>query len=180
MNWILSMPVIALAVLQGPAVAQPLDPRTEADAYSVYASLNFKPGVILMQETEGPQYRACSDFISGLSGEWRQVAQDFRDKNSRTWLLQPGAQGFEYRLISKAEIVADNARMSKQYGGRPPQLAPERIQYVALSAVGFNATRTKALVHVERRGGFNLLQLIRSGNRWVRDPKVKGECGGIV
>src|SRR4051812_39947536 len=134
MNWILSIPLIALTVLQGPAVAQPLDPRTEADAYAVYASLNFKPGVILMRETEGPQYRACSDFISSLSGEWRQVAQDFRDKNSRTWLLQPGVLGFEYRLVSNAEILADNARVTKLYGGRPPQLAPERIQYVALSA----------------------------------------------
>jgi hypothetical protein len=173
MNWILTTPVVALTILQGPAAAQPLNPRTEADAYIVYASaLGLQPPVILMRETEGPSptYGCSSRVISELSGEWQKVARDFRDKNARTWLLQPGVLGFEYRLMSKAEISADDARLAKQYAGRPPMPIPGSIPYVAVSAVGFNATRTKALVYVRRRNGDGLLQLIRIGNRWVRDP----------
>src|SRR5687768_17394299 len=167
MNWLLVLPVVLLTILQAPA-PQPFDPRAEADAYTVYRSaLGFKPGVILKRETEGWPPQNCSGFISGLSGEWREVAQDFRDKNARTWLLKSGGLGFEHRLISKAEILADDARVAKEYGGRPPQPAPGSIQYVAVSAVGFNATRTKALVYVRRRDGDGVLQLIRSGDKWV-------------
>jgi hypothetical protein len=171
MNWILSSAIAALTMLQGPAAAQPLDPRTETDAYTVYGSaLGLKPPVILMRETEGPSH-SCSDFIDRLSGEWREVAKDIREKNARTWLLQPGVLRFEYRLISKAEILADDARLAKQYPGHSNAPPPGSIQYVAVSAVGFNATRTKALVYVHTRVHGGVLRLIRSGNSWVRDPQ---------
>jgi hypothetical protein len=75
-----------------------------------------KSSIILMRETEGPAHHDCSVFISGLSGEWQEVAQDFRNKNARAWLLQPAKSlGAEYRLVSKAEIMADDARIAKQY-----------------------------------------------------------------
>jgi hypothetical protein len=171
MNWILSMSVVAITILQGPGTTQALDPRTETDAYTVYGSaLGLKPPVVLMRETEGPSH-SCSGFIDQLSGEWREVAKDFRDKNARTWLLQPGVLAFEYRLISKAEILADDARLAKQYADRPPGSAPGSIQYVGVSAVGFNATRTKALVYVHTRMRGGVLRLIRSGNSWVHDPQ---------
>lgn len=171
MTSILAIPITALTILQGGTATQPLDPRTDADAYTVYASAaGLRPPVTLMQETEGPTH-SCSDFVNQLSGEWREVAKDFREKNARTWLLQPGVLRFEHRLISKAEILADDARLAKQYPERSNGPRPGSIEYVAVSAVGFNAARTKALVHIHTRMQGGILRLIRNGNSWVRDPQ---------
>ena len=170
MNWILTTSLVALAMMQAPAAARPLDPRTDADAYAVYGSvLGLKPPVILMRETEGPSH-SCSDFIDQLSGEWREVANDFRQKNARTWLLQPGVLPFAYRLLSKAEILADDARLAKQHPDRSNAPRPGSIEYVAVSAIGFNAARTKALLYAHTRTSGGTLRLVRSGDRWIRDP----------
>jgi hypothetical protein len=88
--------------------------------------------------------------------------------------------GIEYSLISKAEILADDARIAKQYPGRhsnaPP---PGSIDYIAVSAVGFNAARTKALVYVRMRTSDGAGLWMRSGDSWVRDPKAPG-CVGVA
>lgn len=175
MTWLL----VAFTILQDPAAAQPLDPRAEADAYSLYASaLGLKPPVILMRETEGPTH-SCANFIDSLSGEWREIAKDFRDKNARTWLLQPGVFAFEHRLVSKAEILADDARLAKQYPDRSNAPRPGSIEYVSVSAVGFNPARTKALVYVHTRMHGGVLRLVRNGNSWVRDPQGS-TCAWVV
>src|SRR4051812_30379736 len=168
---ILVAQVLALTVLQPGSEARPLDSRLEADAYTVYASaLGLKAGVSLMRETEGPS-DACSDFTGQLSGEWREVGKDFREKNARTWLLQPGVFAFEYRLVSKAQILADDARLAKQYPVASNGPRRGSIEYVSVSAVGFNAARTKALVYVHTRMQGSFLRLIRSGGRGVCDPQ---------
>jgi len=133
-----------------------------------------------MRETEGPAHHDCSVFISGLSGEWQEVAQDFRNKNALAWLLQPAKSlGAEYRLISKAEIMADDARIAKQYPGHSNAAPPGSIDYIALSAIGFNAARTKALAYVRTRTGTGVTLLIRSNSSWVRGSKAP-TCGGVA
>jgi hypothetical protein len=178
MTRILTIPVVALTFLQGSRSTQPLELRAESETYAVYAAAlrSSKPPVILMRETEWSEWAAtrCSAFLSGMSGEWREVAQDFRERNARTWLLQPGAAlGFEYRLISNAEISVDDARLEEIYPFVSNAPRPGSIQYRAVSAVGFNTARTKALVYVrERTSSFSdaVVQFIRSGSNWVRDP----------
>src|SRR3954465_14765901 len=102
--------VIALAFLQvsagGPQV---LDPKTDRDAYAVYATLlrsdpdgegNIKPPILLQAETEAPP--RCAEFVAGMSGEWAAVANNFRRENSRVRLLQAGVpMGTEYRLVAR-------------------------------------------------------------------------------
>jgi hypothetical protein len=162
----------------------PMDLRAESATYAVYAAVlrSAKPPVILMRETEWTA-NSCSALLSELSGEWREVAQDFRDRNARTWLLQPGASlGFDYRLISRAEIEVDDARLAKEYPFRSNAPRPGSIKYIAVSAVGFNAARTKALVYVRNRTtsfSDGLMPLILSGGSWVRDPNGRS-CAGVA
>jgi hypothetical protein len=184
MTRLLTIPFVALTVVHGPMPAQPLDLRAESTTYAVYAAVlaSAQPPVILMRETEWTASR-CSALVSELSGEWREVAQDFRDRNARTWLLQPGASlGFAYRLISRPEIEADDARLAKEYPFRSNAPRPGSIKYIAVSAVGFNAARTKALVYVRERTAHvsdGLSPWILSGGSWVRDPNGQS-CAGVA
>ena len=183
---------IALTLVQvATAAPQVLDPKTERDAFSVYATL-FQPTelqpdrlryegltepILLQGETEAPT--RCEALLAAMSGEWAEVASSFRRENSRARLLRAGLPlGVKYRLISRKEILAHDARVAAKHpiSGNAPR--PGSIRYVALSAVGFNAARTKALVYARFRTLHYSDELrmkeLRDG-RWVDGPRA---CGG--
>jgi hypothetical protein len=176
---------IALALLQGPQV---LDPKAEGDAYSVYATL-FQPTILqpdrlkyegltepiaLQAETEVPT--TCAGFLAGMSGEWAEVASDFRRENTRARLLRTGFPlGVKYRLVSRKAILADDARLAAKDPDRRNAPRPGSIRYIALSAVGFNAARTKALVYARFRtlhysDEFRMKEL--KEGKWVDGPRA--------
>ena len=82
------------------------------------------------------------------------------------------------RLIPKAEIETDDARLRLKYPGRYNRL-PESIEYAAVSAVGFSPDKTKAMVLVRLRtkGAVHLLE--RRGEEWAR-AYVSGGCDWIA
>ena len=109
---------ITLAFLQVSGGApQVIDSKTEHHSYAVYATLlhpdpdregNMNPPILLHAETEGPP--RCAEFFAGMSGEWAEVASNFRRENSRVRLLQAGVpMGIEYRLVPREEILADKS-----------------------------------------------------------------------
>jgi hypothetical protein len=71
-----------------------------------------------------------------------------------------------YRLISRADILADDARLARKYPGQW-QRTPGSLEYAAVSAVGFNAARTKALVYMRLRMSGDLLRMELKEGRWV-------------
>jgi len=179
--------VIGVAFLQVSGGApQILDPKTDHDAYAVYATLlqpdpdgegNMKPPILLQAETEGPP--RCAEFLAGMSGEWAEVANNFRRENSRVRLLQAGVpMRIEYRLVPRDEILADDARLAAKDPRRSNAPRPGSIKYIAVSAVGFNAAKTKALVYVRfRTAHFSdavLMKELKEG-KWVTGPR---SCGG--
>ena len=185
----LSSTAIGLALVQAAtAPPQVLDPKTDRDAYAVYATLlhpdpdgegNMKPPILLQAETEGPP--RCAEFLAGMSGEWAEVANNFRRENSRVRLLQAGVpMGIEYRLVPREEILADDARLAAKDPRRSNAPRPGSIKYKALSAVGFNSARTKALVYVRfRTAHFSdavVMKELKEG-KWVTGPK---SCGGVA
>ena len=183
---------IALTLVQAAtAPPQPLDPKTERDEAAVYATL-FQPTelqpdplkyegltepIALQAETELPP--DCGPLLASLSGEWAEVASNFKKKNTPARRLRAGLPiGVKYRLISRKEILAHDARLA----AKDPITwnAPRRgsIRYIALSAVGFNAARTKALVYARFRTlhySFELRMKELKDGKWVDGPQA---CGG--
>jgi hypothetical protein len=187
----LSVTVIALTFLQASTAGpQPLDPRKDRDAYALYATMlqplsgdrQASGPIVLQRETERPPTSsvACTAFLAAMTSEWAEVAASFQRENSRVRLLQPGALG-EYKLLSRAEILADDARLAQENPGLTNSLRPGAIQYIAISAVGFNAAKTKALVYARNRtarglsDGIGMWEL--KEGRWVIGSR---SCGGIA
>lgn len=164
--------VTTIALGQSPAVAQDLESVTDPDAYAIYAMLvpqlwatRSKDPVLLQRETE--TVAPCSSSGQISDPEWLAVAKSFRQENSRPKLLQPILQiPGSYRLIPKSEIEADDARLALKYPGRYNR-RPESMEYAAVSAVGFNADKTKAVVLVQVRGQGAVRTLERRENGWV-------------
>ena len=171
--------IVTAAFAQLPsAVWQQPEPITDADAYSVYAAAIpqtwadvSKDVLLLQQETEGMEswWSDCLPSISNAGAEWGAVAVVFGQENARVrvleWLLPID---IPYRLVPRADILADNARLALTYRGTW-QRRPE-MKYAAVSAVGFNAAKTKAIVYVRvpDRGDIVFIEL-REG-KWVIAP----------
>jgi len=83
-------------------------------------------------------------------------------------------------VIPHAEILADDARIAAKDPRRSNAPRPGSIKYIALSAVGFNAARTKALVYVRfRTSHFSdglLMKELKDG-KWVTGPRG---CAGAA
>ena len=187
MVW-LHISVMGLVLVQASTPApQPLDPKTDADAYALYATLlqprweqyaRVNGPMLLQRETEGPLTGTCSAFLAAMSGEWAEVARSFQRENKRVRVLQAAVpMTLPYRLISRAAILADDARLSRKYPGRW-QRTPGSLEYAAVSAVGFNAARTKALVYVRLRMSGDILRMELKDGRWI--AAQGSACGWIA
>jgi len=188
----ISVIAIVTAVLaQLPSAArQQLDPITDADAYSVYAAVipqtwaQVSTGkLLLQQETEGMEswWSNCLPSITNAGPEWDAVAVAFRQENVRVRVLDRLLPiDTPYRLVPRAEIRADDARLARMYPG-PMRDRPGSMKYAAVSAVGFNAGKTKAIVSVRLRSTEGMVDIpfmeIREG-KWVNVPL--GGCKLIV
>ncbi len=175
--------IVTVALGTGPMAAPPqLDTITDADAYAIYALLlpgawatRAKGTLLLQQETEGSTH--CPSAAPS-DPEWAEVAANFKQENTRVRRLEPVLPvNIPYRLISKAEIEADDARLALKYPGTW-QRRPESMEYAAVSVVGFNRTRTKAMVYVRLRSRGNVTQLEKREGQWV-NAKLAG-CGWIA
>ena len=82
-----------------------------------------------------------------------------------------------HSLISRAEIDADDARLVLKYPGTW-QSRPETIEYAAVSAVGFNADKSKAMLYVKLRMHGSLYFMEKENGAWVRADHPS--CGWIV
>jgi hypothetical protein len=180
--------VIALttvAIGQSAAVPQSLESVTDPDAYAIYAMLvpelwatRSKDPVLLQRETQ--TVARCRNSGQTSDPEWLAVEKSYRQENSRPKLLQPilPIPG-PYRLIPKSEIEADDARLRLKYPG-PRNRLPESMEFAAVSAVGFNADKTKAIVLVQVRDQGAVRALERRDNGWVPAYVTGIGCGWIV
>ena len=108
----------------------------------------------------------------------RRVQEDFDRQNANVWALRPVLPLDDYRLIPRAEIQADDARLEQEYPGIW-QRRPGSMEFAPVSAVGFNAAKTKALVYIRLRssGQIHLMEL-RDG-QWVAS-RGGVRCGWIA
>jgi hypothetical protein len=80
-------------------------------------------------------------------------------------------------LVPRALILADDARLEMKYPGMW-QHRPGSLEYAAVSAVGFNAARTKALVYVRLRMSGDILPMELRNGKWVKAQV--GVCGWVA
>ena len=173
--------VIATAILPGaeqrprPAASVVLDAKAEPTAYEVYAAyLNDawkdRRGVYLLQQQTETDLRGCGDFVSRFTGEWADAAADFQRQNAAPRTLQPAlVVNAQYRVVPQVEIEADDARVAAGRSGASRQVS---MEYWAVSAIGFNRDRTKAILHSRRRtfGGVSggVSRWERKNGRWAQ------------
>jgi hypothetical protein len=174
---------VTVALVQSSRAGTQLDPVTDPDAYAIYAVLVpqawarvSKDTLLLQRETEAPPSR-CGSSGPASDHEWVAIENNFDQENTRIRLLQAMLPiDISYRLIPGAEIQADDARLALKYPGIW-QRRPESMEYAAVSAVGFNPTKTKAMVYVRLRSSGNVHAMeIREG-RWVGAQRPG--CGWI-
>jgi len=202
--------VASFAAVASPS-AQPAGPAiTDPESYAVYAALlrvsdhtaAERSGSIAIQiETlPGPSDCPREELITD---EWREAVADYRRQNETTKFIRPGFDlGVPYSLVPLFEV----ARMLKDDGwlapdgnrspGAPQTNAPGVKVFsrfpgghlVVLSAVGFNADRTRAMVAVQHdcivqangRVGcpeLHVIGLRKKNGRW--DPSGIG-CHGVA
>jgi hypothetical protein len=187
----LSTVVIALATValeQSPnAAPQQPDNITAPDAYAIYAGLipqawatRSSEILLLQQETENldPGLPCFSSPLTNTDPDWLAVESNFKQQNARVSVLQPMLPiDVRYRLVPRAEILADDARLAVKYPGIWQRL-PESMEYAAVSAVGFNPARTKAMVYVRLRNSGEVYFRELQDGKWVASGR--SGCGWVA
>jgi hypothetical protein len=164
------------------AAAQALEPVADPVAYAIYAVLlppawGTRSILLLQQETEVSS--RCNSSVPASDPEWEAVENNFRQENSRARVLQPMLPTeIPYRLIPRADILADDARLALKYPG-VWERRPESMEYAAVSMVGFNSAKTRAMVymHLRSMGGIHMMEL-REG-KWL-GSRSQGGCFWIA
>lgn len=105
--------------------------------------------------------------------EWNAAEKNYA-ANTRVQMLPTTLRlGVPYRFVAQATIAAEDARLRRKYPGHN---VPPGAPYVAVSAVGFNAARTCAIVYLRRRGGGEVHFLEKRDGRWVQAPRLMCVC----
>ena len=136
----------------------------DSEAYAVYAAVlprspfrSEKPTgqIALLDETRAGMLDSPGER---MPVEWRPVLESFRSANSRVWRLQPGRDlGVAYTFVTWTELshlmqaagydlttfCCSNAPGAEVFNRLPGG------KLVAVSAVGFNAEKTRAMVTVQ-------------------------------
>lgn len=176
----------ALTLIALPLAAQAPETVTDPEAYALYSILvppywdrrmegRGQP-FPLQRETEAASHNCESP--KAPNEEWQSVVADFHKQNAHVQLLQPlMTMEIPYRLIPRAEIDADDARLAVKYPGTY-QSRPESMEYAAVSAVGFNGDKSKAILYVRLRGQGDIYFMERREGKWVRASIPS--CGWIA
>ncbi len=178
---------VALAIPKSPpTLAQVLEPVMDPVAYAVYAvfvppawATRSKDPLVLQRETEVPP--ECGSPVPASDPDWEATVQNFIEENTRPRELRPELPiHMPYRLIARAEILADDARLALKYPGTW-QRRPESLEYAAVSMVGFNPAKTKALVYVRLRSSGQHHTAEFRDSKWVQaSVRVGYGCGWVA
>jgi hypothetical protein len=172
--------ILMFLLVQRTAAPSKPEPYKDSDAYAVYAAAlaqaDTSRGRIIVAETA--TYPRCFPKGQPLAeGEWAEAVQHYLAENKSPRMLQ---RSFEmkgaYILLPMQDwngyfLKGDWQSFWKRYG--------EGSGYIRLSAVGFDRSRTKAMLYTESsagpRGGHGGYELFtKFGGRW-RSTVVNAE-----
>jgi hypothetical protein len=175
MNRMKSVHLLTLIVLLAAASpsAQPAGPAiTDSESYAVYAAVlrvsshtaAERSGPIAIQIETLPGLPGCPRE-EAITDEWRAAVDDYRRQNATTKFVRPGFDlGIPYSLVPLFEVVQglkDDGWLAtdgNRSPGAPQTNAPGWKVFarfpgnhvIVLSAIGFNADRTRAMVAVQQ------------------------------
>lgn len=188
-------------------IAQDVDVIEDVEAYAVYGAvlpLKFSSGeevthITLLQETRAGSMNCPRD--EAIQPDWRPVVENYRTANARIRRIQAGRDlGVPHTLLPWAELtrmMQDAGYDLSKFSGRQSPGAEvfsslKGGRLVALSAVGFNASKNRAMVSVQyncfpsMEPGVDTqlchqghqVMLEKQADRWV--PSKVGGCGWIA
>ena len=175
--------VAALATM--PPASERIFSQTEnviddREAYAVYASIlpaRFTSGDTNLTAVALSQQTRAEAQCLPKAEEWRVVVESYQRENARPRLLLPGFDlGVAYTLVSAAERPVP----SRDYYAQFPN-----GKLLSFSAVGFDQTRTRALVTVQYGCGFNCaggwtVLREKNGDRWTEPNGNVETCTWIA
>ena len=166
---------IAVAVLGLPAMAgaQPAQPEPiiDPDAYGVYAELlpplwatRSKDTMVIGEDTK---FYQCPGTLAVPDADWQSAWDNYANENRRgRRLLHLFPVPISYLLISTADIQAAGRRLLDLYPGVGRHSGREK-DYLFVSAVGFNATKTRAIVGLEFHASGSIHLVEKRDGHWV-------------
>ena len=172
--------VVLLPTQSRRILAQASEVIDDPEVYAVYASVlpaRFSSGdtdltrVAVLQET-----RSHMNCLPQFGQEWNPVVENYKQENARVRTLLPGFNlGLPYTLVAPAILSSPDAQTYARYPNG---------KLLSLSAVGFDETKTRALVTVQYACGFNCgggwhILKQKDGGRWVQPKDNVPTCTWI-
>jgi len=159
----------------------------DSESYAVYASLlpgevataaNGKTRELVIQR-ETSTNNECTLSGAALEGEWKPVVDDFKLQNARVRMLLPDRDLHSpYTLVPRKEIMAFFTKGPESWQGFYRRY-PDSGGYIEMSAVGFNASRTRAMVYIAHYcgglcggGAHHLLEKVDGSWREAKAPGI--------
>ena len=141
--------LIVTAMPQEPSAAQPYD---ESEAYQIYSLLlpheeshEFADGTLVIQEETVSEHLEAKCLTAAAKRKFKEAIVDYERANSKQWLLQRLFQSEKpYELVGSDAI---KAAFKERFGDSFKSRYPGSGGYITLSAVGFNNTKTLAVVY---------------------------------
>ena len=130
---------------------------------SMWATSGSKGVLRLQRETVTPLI--CVSTSAPPDAEWDGAKKNYVATTRVQLLPRTLRLGVPHRFVAQATIAAEDARLRRQYPGY--NVLPG-VPYVAVSGIGFNPARTRAIVYVRRRGGGDVHYMEKQDGRWVR------------
>lgn len=155
---------LALLISSAAATSQTHDYVDDPEAYRVYASLLPREWTVTAAHAKRLVFRqetgtnwACMPSGGALETDWRPVVDNFRSVNASVKLLKAGfPMTPPYIVVSSATIEATFKTVADDpmFGWSGFYKAyPDSGGYLVVSAVGFSADRTQAMVYMAHHCG---------------------------
>lgn len=193
----LALSYLVLSVPHVSAQATDAKPIDDPESYSVYstllpdrAMLGMRRGMIVIQaestvsphvgRDQGPD--PCWPSGPPIETEWKTTLENLRTENAHSRTVLSGfTLSVPYIVVPKADIMAFfTPESTRRLDGWKHfyERYPESAGFLALSAVGFDADRTKAMVFIAHStnylGGDYSYHLLRKVEGTWQDTQVPG------
>ena len=181
--WFLWLALLAALPHQQPLNPAALKPYEDPEAYEVYAVAlpprarwNLNSEYLVIQQETFPEgcgiaLDSCIKGGEAFKRYWGEVLGDFKMQNgSVRFLSKPIPGPVKHKYVSHEQVLAIFSRGSRDPWTEFYRRYPKAGGSVSLSAVGFNAAKTKALVFVGH--SYNLLGAI---DRYVFLERQEGK-----
>jgi hypothetical protein len=147
----------------------------DREAFAVYTSVlavahptDGGPSTpIVRRDIDALRPGVCVPDGKAMTGRWRSALDSFKSENAHDRVLPDGAVPEPYDLLTDAQIDALRAREGDQF--------PRGRTVLDLSAIGFDRSKTRAILHVSYFCG-----ALCAGSRYHLLYKIDGTWSEVI